>query len=110
MSEDLQNEMIVSIPYAMHTHDIEKIIEINDVRKVNERMSEDGWVLLAIVQSAGDIGFNPISGHIQGSEPLYILGIPRTQYCHRCKKAMKWDHKGKKWMCPKEGDPFHRWR
>jgi len=91
------------LPYAMAAYDIERIEETQFVHStphtigVNDRLKE-GWVLLAIIQSAYE----------DMADPTYILGCPRPQYCkghfdsdhgHSATERKQWDHNRKKWVC-----------
>ena len=97
------------IPYAMHIHDIESVQELTDEKEVNRRRKQDGWVLLSIKQHIGTDTFYHSGDAIYDSCVIYVMGIPRAQYCtetswswsidHPKSVLKQWDHIRKEWEC-----------
>lgn len=95
------------IPYAMAVHDIERLEEVPDIREVNQRMRDDGWVLLYIGQYADTDTFLLSGEPIHNSCAQFIMGVPRPQFCtmlyyepHPPNILKLWYHEQKRWQCP----------
>lgn len=101
----MMQEQSYGLDYAIYRHDIERIEEYSDFREVNNHMKNDGWVLLAIIQFADTDTFYKSGEPIYNASAIYVMGIPRPQYCKEWggehpKQALKqWDHVRKEWEC-----------
>ena len=93
------------IPYAMHAHDVERLVECDNVLAANKRMREDGWVLLAIGHCPWSNGQYEEKFYEQH---IYIMGVPRPKFCpgfgieqtHPPSVQETWHHEAGRWQCP----------
>ena len=108
--EDEMPEECFGLPYTMHIRDIEKLTEFSDLREVDKHRKEDGWVLLSIKQYADTDTYVHSGDAIYNSHPVYIMGIPRPQYCVTCKGKKTWNHAEDEWQCPRVAIGACRWR